>query len=40
MTQAQLNTQAVTETQGVIEPVMSFGRLSWAVAIDQQFMAD
>ena len=25
---------------GVIEPVMSFGRLSWAVAIDQQFMAD
>ena len=25
---------------GVIEPVMSFGRLSWAVAIDQQFMVD
>ena len=25
---------------GLVEPVMSFGRLSWSVAIGQQFMAD
>lgn len=25
---------------GVVEPVMSFGRLSWSVAIGRQFMAD
>ena len=25
---------------GVIEPIMSFGRLSWSVAIGRQFMAD